>query len=216
MSNFEAPKNYVYKPPRPSMLEASMDALLKEVLDKQNAAVVQAYKDGLWASSVERDKVYSERNKLVCALSKLWPSHLAKHPHTDTSWDPNWTNIVIIESPVGQLSWHIMDSELPQFAHLELGYNNWDGHTTEQKYERLADLRTNGFKVVDTIAGHMYVQYEARKMDEFERKLAEAELKLSRHEVWVASAGKLADRLEAAFRRIEELERKVAREQKIG
>jgi hypothetical protein len=207
--------DYVYNP-QSSSLQASMDAMLKEILDKQNAAVVQAYKDGVHKSQVDIDKAYSERNKLVCALSKLWPSHLAKHPPTDISWDPNWTYIVIIESPVGQLSWHIMDRELPMFSHLEHGYNNWDGHTTEQKYERLADLRTNGFQVVDTIAGPMYVQYEARKMDEFERKLADAELVLSRHEVWVASAGKLADRLEAAFRRIEELERKVAREQKIG
>lgn len=116
--------------------------IMDEVQDKYRAQVAQAYKDGQWAGAVERDKVYAERNKLVCALSKLWPAHLAQHPASDTSWDPNWRNIVCIHSPVGQLCWHIMDSELPMFEHLALKANDWDGHTTEQKYERLASWQS--------------------------------------------------------------------------
>jgi hypothetical protein len=87
----------------------------------------------------ELDAVYAERNALVCALSKVWPSHIAQHPE-DPSWDPEWNNIVFIQSPAGQLTWHIHERELPMFAHLNPGPNNWDGHTTAEKYERLATL----------------------------------------------------------------------------
>ena len=87
--------------------------------------------------------VYTERNLLVCALSKLMPSWLEKHPETDTSWDDEWRNIVYISSPTGQLSWHIRDEELINFKHLEFKYgNSWDGHTNEEKYIRLNNLKT--------------------------------------------------------------------------
>lgn len=124
-----APKPFPVRP------EQSCNHCSKPTCDR-----CSAYRDGQWAGAVERDRVYAERNKLVCALSKLWPSHLAQHPASDTSWDPNWRNIVCIHSPVGQLCWHIMDSELPMFEHLKLKANDWDGHTTEAKYERLASL----------------------------------------------------------------------------
>lgn len=103
------------------------DSNCPAIQDKYRAQVAQAY---------------AERNKLVCALSKLWPSHLAQHPASDTAWDPNWRNIVCIHATVGQLSWHIMDSELPMFEHLKLKANDWDGHTTDTKYKRLASLVT--------------------------------------------------------------------------
>lgn len=124
-----APKRFPVRP------EQSCNHCSKPTCDR-----CSAYRDGQWAGAVERDQVYAERNKLVCALSKLWPSHLAQHPASDTAWDPNWRNIVCIHAPVGQLCWHIMDSELPMFEHLKLKANDWDGHTTEAKYERLASL----------------------------------------------------------------------------
>lgn len=84
------------------------------------------------------DSVYTERNALVCALSKVFPSYLMPHG-PDVTWDDDWKNIVCIDAPlVGQLTWHIKDSELPMFAHLARRENNWDGHTTEEKYRRLA------------------------------------------------------------------------------
>lgn len=122
-------------------LDVDYNRVYRERFPSRDQRIEQAYKDGLWAGSVERDKVYAERNKLVCALSKLWPSHLAQHPATDAAWDPKWRTIVCIYSPMGQLSWHIMDSELHMFEHLPLRANEWDGHTTEEKYRRLAMLR---------------------------------------------------------------------------
>lgn len=83
--------------------------------------------------------VYAERNALVCALSKVWPSHLALHPD-DPEWERDWMHIVCIHAPCGQLTWHIHDSEVPQYEHLEIKPADWDGHSTEEKYRRLAAL----------------------------------------------------------------------------
>jgi hypothetical protein len=87
----------------------------------------------------ELDRAYYERNALVAALSKVYPSHLAEHPD-DPSWDPAWKFLVIINTPAGQLSWHLHLSQVGEFAHLDYEDNDWDGHTTVEKYERLAKL----------------------------------------------------------------------------
>lgn len=90
----------------------------------------------------QRNDVYEERDRLVCALSKCFPSWLARHPDTDKAWDDDWRWIVFVELPNGQATWHIQDRELPWFSHLDRRTENvWDGHTTEEKYRRLALLR---------------------------------------------------------------------------
>ncbi|KKN42483.1 hypothetical protein LCGC14_0712930 [marine sediment metagenome] len=80
---------------------------------------------------------YSERNQLVAAISRLWPSHLARHPEDDETWDDEWRTIVCIHSPAGQLTWHIKDGEQYLFSHLAEGEGHWDGHSTPEKYARL-------------------------------------------------------------------------------
>lgn len=88
----------------------------------------------------ELDRAYYERNALVAALSKVYPSHIMDHG-PDPSWEPAWRNIVCIETPAGQLTWHMHESHMHMFAHLKpRDENTWDGHTTVQKYERLAAL----------------------------------------------------------------------------
>jgi hypothetical protein len=48
---------------------------------------------------------------------------------------------VFVQLPAGQASWHIHESELGWFDHLERrAGNSWDGHTTPEKYERLGSL----------------------------------------------------------------------------
>ena len=87
-----------------------------------------------------KDNAYTERNRLVAALSKLFPAHLSRHPY-DPCWDNDWRTIVCIHLPTGQATWHIHDSELPMFDHLPRSKaHRWDGHTTEEKYERLAAM----------------------------------------------------------------------------
>lgn len=84
-----------------------------------------------------KDSAYGERDRLVAALSKCFPSHLARHVGEDREDD--WRNIVCVHLPTGQATWHIHDSEMPWFAHLGWDLNcEWDGHTTATKYERLA------------------------------------------------------------------------------
>lgn len=93
---------------------------------------------------VVKDTAYSERNKLVAALSKLFPASLERHPKDDRSWEDDWRWIVMMDLPSGQVSWHVHDSELPNFNHLHReaeNYHSWDGHTTEEKYRRLAAIQ---------------------------------------------------------------------------
>lgn len=99
----------------------------------------------------ERDAAYAERNKLVAALARMMIAHggrawLAEHDPTDEAWDPEWRWIVFIDSPsVGQMSWHIHVSERDLFQFLPINvageWPAWDGHTTAEKYERVARLR---------------------------------------------------------------------------
>lgn len=106
----------------------------------------------------QKDNAYWERNQLVAALSRLLPAYLAKHPAEDKEWEEDWRNIVVIELPASQntefmnledspvrdcqMTWHIHDHDLPMFDHLRYkDYFSWDGHTTEEKYRRLRQLR---------------------------------------------------------------------------
>jgi len=87
----------------------------------------------------QKNQAYEERNALVSAISKIWPSHMALHPESDESWERDWMRIVCVHSPVGQLTWHIHDSDRG-FDHLNMAPNDWDGHSTEEKYKRLASF----------------------------------------------------------------------------
>jgi hypothetical protein len=94
---------------------------------------------------VGRDAAYWERNQCVAFLTKLsallhWPAWLGRHNDGDVTWDRDWMNIVFINCPAGQLSWHIHDSELPLFDWLPRSDGPWDGHTTEEKYQRMREL----------------------------------------------------------------------------
>lgn len=95
----------------------------------------------LGALKVQKDGAYAERDRLVCALSKLFLASLERHPDSDTTWEDDWRWIVFIDLPTGQATWHIHDSELAWFDHLpRFAGKVWDGHTTPEKYARLAAL----------------------------------------------------------------------------
>ena len=114
-----------------------------KALQSSDAAAALARRDAETRreAAKARDAAYAERDKLVCALSKLFPSSLERHPDTDTTWENDWRWIVFIDLPSGQATWHIHDSELGMFDHLpRFTGRKWDGHTTPEKYERLAAL----------------------------------------------------------------------------
>jgi len=89
----------------------------------------------------DKDGAYTERNRVVALLSAIYPSHLCTHDPNDTAWEDDWRTIVCIHSPEGQLTWHLHYSHVPLFDHLEMEHTHWDGHTTEEKYRRIDELR---------------------------------------------------------------------------
>ncbi len=98
-------------------------------------------KDQIKKLKSEKDGAYSERNKLVSLISKIFPSSLGRHEDSDTSWNDDWRWIVYVNIPTGQCSWHIHDDDLPMFSHLKRENVKWDGHTTEEKYDRISRFK---------------------------------------------------------------------------
>lgn len=81
------------------------------------------------------DSVYRERAHLLALLTTHYPSHLQPDPA-----EPDWPVLYLI-LPTGQATWHISPDDLGLFDHVRTDIHEaWDGHTTEQKYERLAEL----------------------------------------------------------------------------
>jgi hypothetical protein len=80
--------------------------------------------------------VYRERARLVAFLAACYQSEF----WTDTS-SPGWP-VVAVETPTGQMSWHIAGRDMDLFEHVTLrsDEDRYDGHTTEEKYRRLAVL----------------------------------------------------------------------------
>lgn len=125
-------------------------ALARALLDDVEMAIRRARLSAANATALlyraERNEVYRERNRCIAALSRLaldrgWPAGIARHkPEPDPNWDPDWTTVVLIDLPTGQVSWHVHDSDRALFAHLPDYAGEWDGHTTAQKYERLEQV----------------------------------------------------------------------------
>ncbi|NJP93922.1 hypothetical protein HCN51_31560 [Nonomuraea sp. FMUSA5-5] len=84
--------------------------------------------------------IYRERAFLVAHLAALYPSALV---HDADPKNPGWP-VIFINTPRGQLSWHLATEDLDLFSHVPVLTGDqapqWDGHTTLQKYQRLADL----------------------------------------------------------------------------
>lgn len=79
---------------------------------------------------------YRERAHLVALLTVLWPSVIILDGDPDA---PGWA-LVYIDSPTGQLSWHLSGDDLDLFPHVprvETSAVTWDNHTTEEKYQRI-------------------------------------------------------------------------------
>lgn len=87
--------------------------------------------------------IYRERAHLIAFLATQFPSFLANNdPH-----EPDYT-VIYIHTPDGQLSWHIHPDDLDLFDHVPWAKPDddriiFDGHTTPQKYARLATFTRN-------------------------------------------------------------------------
>ena len=106
------------------------------------AAGLEHEQDGEDAGGPSLDEVYAERNKVVLAFAALvkeqgWDVGLAVDPDS-----PDWP-VLMIETDAGQVSWHFQAGELPPGLPLFAG--KWDGHSTPEKYDRLAELVRSAF-----------------------------------------------------------------------
>ena len=80
------------------------------------------------------DSVYRERARLVAHLAAVHPSTIGYHDPSE----PDWA-VVVINLPTGQASWHVSPDDMDLFEHVKRSeINTWDGHSTEEKYARLA------------------------------------------------------------------------------
>jgi hypothetical protein len=100
---------------------------------KREIEALQALKDG----------AYLERNRCVALLAQLMLAAggcagIARTPIE--GWSEDWFGCVFIDLPTGQASWHFHDSQAHLFAGLPPYRGTWDGHTTPQKYERMAEM----------------------------------------------------------------------------
>jgi hypothetical protein len=93
-----------------------------------------------------RNDAYAERNQVVIGFARAClalglPVFMAKHDPADTSWEDDWRNLIVIELPTGQITWHFHDSEAHLWADLPTGEHQWDGHDTPEKYRRVNTWR---------------------------------------------------------------------------
>ena len=96
----------------------------------------------------EKDGAYHERNQVVAALAKLFPSGVAVDPD-----EPDWP-VLYIDLPDGQVSWHFQRSEaIELLAGIPKYDGEWDGHSTEEKYARLKSLAPRYFNLADFLRG---------------------------------------------------------------
>lgn len=78
----------------------------------------------------ENDTNYEIRNRII--YEALAAAAQCGYPHgfrIDAA-DPEWP-VAFIQLPTGQVSWH-----MPQFP------QEWDGHSTEEKYRRIVEFRS--------------------------------------------------------------------------
>jgi hypothetical protein len=92
-------------------------------------------------TEAERDGAYRERAQLLALLATM-TRHPVIAPAPDVD-EPGW-QILYLSIGGRQATWHIAPRDADLFTHVEnAGPNDpraiWDGHTTEEKYRRIAD-----------------------------------------------------------------------------
>lgn len=85
----------------------------------------------------EMDAIYRERNAVVIAFAQAARALGWTVGRLTDEQAPGWP-VLYIDTPEGQVSWHFPESEMPDG--IPMYHGRWDGHTTAEKYERLARL----------------------------------------------------------------------------
>jgi hypothetical protein len=110
------------------------------VVEQQAADDLALWRSAAYQHARERDGAYRERAQLVALLAALYPAVLAPAADVD---EPGW-QILYLTLPTGQASWHIHPRDADLYGHVQQVPSDderaqWDGHTTEEKYQRIAD-----------------------------------------------------------------------------
>jgi hypothetical protein len=84
----------------------------------------------------EVKQLYRDRAHLIALVANFYR---AVGSYDDPA-APGWL-VVYIQTPAGQLSWHIAPEDEDLFAgmHIQRSYP-WDGHTTDEKHQRIRKL----------------------------------------------------------------------------
>ena len=107
---------------------------------KQRERELKAVGERKYAVEQERDGAYRERAHLVAWLAALHPAVIAPAPDVD---EPGWQILYLRSSTHGwQMTWHIHPRDAGLFTDVEhVAVDDpraqWDGHSTEQKYNRM-------------------------------------------------------------------------------
>jgi hypothetical protein len=112
----------------------------KEEIDR---SYINQWKEEIDRLKAQRDAAYTERNKLVVLLAHLYRfKGRSAGRSMDSAETVGWQNVVLIDLPTGQVSWHIGDHDLKASGALDLPFfgAEWDGHTNEQKWKRIEEL----------------------------------------------------------------------------
>lgn len=92
--------------------------------------------------------VYTERNQCVALIARMaqalgYTVGKVVGPAAFCDASEEW-NLVFVDLPSGQVSWHIHESEMPFFDFLPLYEGRYDGYDTQEKYRRvLAPLHSS-------------------------------------------------------------------------
>lgn len=86
--------------------------------------------------------LYRERAHLLALLAAVTMHELPVHIGNADPQEPDWP-VLTFELPTGQASWHIAPGDVELFRHVRattLADREWDGHSTNEKYERVRAL----------------------------------------------------------------------------
>lgn len=89
------------------------------------------------------DQAYRERNQLAVLLARMALAQGWKAGrHWDRDAEVGWENVVMIDLPTGQVSWHVnvMDCVACGFQTLPKYAGRWDGHTKQQTWDNVFTL----------------------------------------------------------------------------
>jgi hypothetical protein len=86
----------------------------------------------------DKNSAYFERNNLVAALARVYPSGIRRT--IIEGWDDDWHGCCFIDLPSGQISYHYHDSHAHLFEKFSPYETPWDGHDKDTVHARLAAI----------------------------------------------------------------------------